>query len=66
MMVSDVPDVPVLPKVCPYISYSNATVFCRGEFCHDADHDRFKEEGFCFLLITEEPVGMPKKGDNDR
>ena len=66
MMVSDLPDAPVLPKICPYISYSNATVFCKGEICQSANHDRFKEDRFCFLLVADEPAGMQKMGDNDQ
>ena len=65
-MVSDLPDAPVLLKICPYITYSNSTAFCKRELCHSADHNRFKEEGSCFLLVADEPVELPKSGDNAR
>ena len=66
MMVSDLSEAPVLPKVCPHIYYSNATVFCKGEICHATDHDRFKEEWSFFLLIADEQGELIEKGDNAR
>ncbi len=65
-MGCEIPNTPVPRKICPYISYSNGTVFCKGEICHTANPRRFKNEGFCFLLITDVISDPPGTGDNDR
>ncbi len=62
-MGCEVPDAPVTRKICPFISYSNGTVFCKGEICHTANPRRFKNEGFCFLLITGGKGDLPETGD---
>ena len=62
-MGCEVPDAPVTRQVCPFITYSNGTVFCKGEICHTANPQRFQEEGFCFLLITNGKGDLPETGD---
>lgn len=65
-MASELPDAPVSRKVCPFISYSNGTVFCKGEICHTANPQRFLEEGFCFILTIGGQGDQPETGENDR
>lgn len=65
-MVNNLPGAPPSRKICPHISYSTGTVFCKGDICLAANPDRFKDEGFCFLVITDEPGEIPEKEDNDR
>ena len=65
-MVNKLPDAPSLRKVCPHISYSDATVFCKGNICHTANPQRFQDEGFCFILIPDGQGELPETGDNDQ
>jgi hypothetical protein len=64
-MGCEMPDTPVLRKICPYITYSNGTVFCKRVICQTANPRRFRNEGFCSIVITAGQSDPPGTGDND-
>ncbi|MCX6701307.1 MAG: hypothetical protein NTV68_15545 [Methanomicrobiales archaeon] len=65
-MASELPGAAMTRKVCPFISDSQGTVFCKGEICYAAYPQRFMDETFWFCSIIDGPGGLPETGDNDR
>ena len=65
-MASESPDAPMEAKVCPIISDSSGTVFCRGEICYAAYPQQFMDETHWFCLIIDGPGELPETGEDDR
>ena len=52
-MASESPDAPMKTKVCPIISDSHGSVFCKGDICYAAYYRSLMGETTCFCLIID-------------